>query len=179
VEAIELRLSPGLSARRAFPGARFPRFTSAFTTASHSGEILHTEIPYVAYEKTVRYTPIAKTGCDQVVVTGAVRSGGDQHHDRENDRAADPCAASANTATIVSMVNAIELVVWIGVVCVAIRPTARWPPSSATLPVIHSREPAPIASAPVLASSRSRPSRFRRKTAAVARHKNPAIAIEM
>ena len=77
------------------------------------------------------------------------------------------------------MANAIELVVWIGLACVAISPTAPWPPSLATLLVIHSRAPTPVASVPALASARSRPSRFRRKIAVAARHKNPAIAIEV
>jgi hypothetical protein len=37
-----------------------PPIHSRVRQASHSGEILHTEIPYVAYEKTVRYTPLPR-----------------------------------------------------------------------------------------------------------------------
>ena len=82
---------------------------------------------------------------------------------------------------IVSMVNAIELVVWIGLACVAIRPTARWPPSSRDAPgdpqqdAGAGRGGAPVGGQRAVAAQQVPEGR----PAAAARHKNPAIAIEV
>ena len=49
-----------LSANVSISRRTHPPDSLAFARASHSGEILHTEIPYVPYEKTVRYTPLPR-----------------------------------------------------------------------------------------------------------------------